>query len=211
MEFEENRRISSAVIKRLPRYYRYLGSLLENGITRISSGELSRRTGLTASQIRQDFNQFGCFGQQGYGYNVDYLYERIKKIIGLTRTYNMVIIGVGNLGRALLHYPKFEKRGYFYTGLFDADPKIVGTTVSGVKVSDISKLDAFLSKNHVDIAVLTLPAECAPVVADILFKHKTSIWNFANFDLKPPRDVFVENVHLMDSVMSLSYKIADRG
>ena len=205
----DKKKISVAVIKRLPRYYRYLGDLLDNGIVRISSGELSKRMNVTASQIRQDLNKFGCFGQQGYGYNVETLYEEIGKILGLDKQYQIIIIGAGNLGQALANYGNFKKRGFNFVAMFDIDPTIIGHELHGIKVQDISSLDVYLSKNDIDIAVLSLPKQNAAKIADVLAKSGVKgIWNFSHIDLHMPADVTVENVHLTDSLMTLSYKIS---
>jgi len=203
-----DKKISLAVIKRLPRYYRYLGDLLDNDITRISSKELSERMRITASQIRQDLNNFGCFGQQGYGYNVELLYQEIRKILGLDKRYNMIICGAGNIGQALANYINFEKRGFHFTAMFDINPKLIGLTVRGIEIADIDKLEAYLAENTVDIAVLTLPKTSSVKVAQILFRGGVKgIWNYSHVDLNAPPDVVVENVHLTDSLMTLSYKL----
>ena len=153
----EEKEISRAVIKRLPRYYRYLGELLESGTERISSGELSERMQVTASQIRQDLNNFGGFGQQGYGYNVKHLHTEIGKILGLDQDYNMIIIGAGNLGQALANYVKFEKNGFLVKGLFDVNPKLKGVAVRGIVIRMTDELPAFLQEHDIQIAALTLP------------------------------------------------------
>lgn len=205
-----DKKISSAVIKRLPRYYRYLGDLLENGITRISSKDLSTRMNVTASQIRQDLNNFGCFGQQGYGYNVSLLYEEIRKILGLDRTYNLIIIGAGNIGQALVNYMNFQKRGFNFIGIFDINPRLIGMTIRGIEILDIDNIKQFLENNQVDIAALTLPKNNAVKVSQILVECGIKgIWNFSHVDLKTPIDVIVENVHLTDSLMTLSYRLND--
>lgn len=207
---DDEKKISVAVIKRLPRYYRYLGDLLDNGITRISSGDLSRRMNVTASQIRQDLNKFGCFGQQGYGYNVELLYEEIKKILGLDKTYNIVIIGGGNLGQALVNYNNFGKRGFKFIGVFDRNPKLIGLNIRGIEIMDVSTLDTFLKNNRVDIGVLALPKDNARQVVPILVENGVKgIWNFSHVDLDVPDNVVVENVHLTDSLMQISYAISD--
>ncbi len=204
----EEREISKAVVKRLPRYYRYLGNLLEEKVERISSGELSRLMNVTASQIRQDLNNFGGFGQQGYGYNVKYLYQEIGKILGLDKTYNMVIIGAGNLGQALANYVRFEKRGFRIIGIFDVNPRLSGVSVRGIPIMMIDELGKFLDQNKIDIAALTLPASGAERVAPILGEHGVkAIWNFAHTDLHLPDDIVVENVHLSESLMQLSYRL----
>ncbi len=206
----EDEKISIAVIKRLPRYYRYLGDLLDNGITRISSGELSRKMHITASQIRQDLNKFGRFGQRGYGYNVEMLYKEIRKILGLDKEYSMIIIGAGNLGQALANYGNFSRRGFNFIGIFDKDKNKIGMKVGNMHVQDVEELDAFLGKNSVDIAVLSIPKTNASQITSILVKNGIKgIWNFSHIDLRTPDDVVVENVHLTDSVMTLSYKLSE--
>ena len=204
----ETNGISQAVISRLPRYYRYLGDLKDEGIERISSHDLSVRMNVTASQIRQDFNQFGGFGQQGYGYNVEYLYDEIAKILGLNKKHNLVIIGAGHLGQALANYMNFERRGFFTKGLFDKDSSIEGQEVRGLKIYSMDKLEDFIKENDIDIAVLTLPKQGALEVSKTLTACGIkAIWNFAHVDLELPKDVVVENVHLSDSLMKLSYRI----
>ena len=206
---EEQRSISSAVIKRLPRYYRHLGELIEMGVERISSGELSKRMNVTASQIRQDLNNFGGFGQQGYGYNVKFLYEEIGKILGLNQKHNIIVIGAGNLGQALANYVKFEKLGFVITALFDVNPALEGVTVRGIKIHMLDELDDYCKDHVVDIAALTMPKEKADAIANRLVNLGIqAIWNFAHVDLDLiDKDVVVENVHLSDSLMQLSYNI----
>lgn len=205
---DSEKKISPAVINRLPRYYRYLGDLLESDITRISSKELSAKMNITASQIRQDLNNFGGFGQQGYGYNVEYLYNEIKKILGLDRMYNMIVIGGGNIGQALVNYTNFEKRGFVIKAVFDINPRLVGMTIRGVEVYDVDKMEEYVKNNHVDVAILTLPRSQAVKVANDLAKWGVKgMWNFSHVDLQVPDDVLVENVHLTDSLMTLLYKI----
>lgn len=204
----EEKGISKAVVKRLPRYYRYLGNLLENKVERISSNELSHMMNVTASQIRQDLNNFGGFGQQGYGYNVKYLYSEIGKILGLDKTYNMIIIGAGNLGQALANYVKFEKRGFRIIGIFDVNPRLSGVSVRGIPILMLDDLEAFLDRNKIDIAALTLPAAGAEEIAPMLAEHGVrAIWNFAHTDLKLPGNVVVQSVHLSESLMELSYNL----
>ena len=206
----ESKEISRAVIKRLPRYYRYLGELLESGVERISSNELSDRMQVTASQIRQDLNNFGGFGQQGYGYNVAYLYQEISKILGLDHENSMVIIGCGNFGQALANYQNFENRGFVTKAIFDVNPDKVGTQVRGIPVLHIDDLAEFLHHNDIKIAVLTIPKEAAVEIAKVLVDCGIkAIWNFAHLDLDVPSDVVVENVHLSESLMQLSYRIAE--
>lgn len=202
--------ISTAVIKRLPRYYRYLGELLESGIERISSGELSQKMNVTASQIRQDLNNFGGFGQQGYGYNVEYLYLEIGKILGVDKKHSMIIIGAGNLGQAIANYANFEKRGFVVTGLFDNNPEIYGKIVRGIEVQSTENLKEFIVNNQIEIAALTIPKNEAIKVAEVLIEAGIkAIWNFAHVDLNVPKDVVVENVHLSESLMRLSYNLTN--
>lgn len=203
------KKISSAVINRLPRYYRYLGDLLENDINRISSKELSEKMNITASQIRQDLNNFGGFGQQGYGYNVKYLYTEIGKILGLEEDHKIIIIGAGNLGQALANYAAFEKRGFILTGIFDVNPRLEGVAIRGVPIRMMDELKSFVQKNDVEIAVLTIPKEKAIEVANMLVENGVrAIWNFAHTDLNLPDNIIVENVHLSESLMQLSYNIS---
>ena len=205
----DNRGISQAVIRRLPRYYRYLGELLENGVERISSNDLSKRMKVTASQIRQDLNNFGGFGQQGYGYNVKYLYTEIGKILGLEEDHKIIIIGAGNLGQALANYAAFEKRGFNLTGIFDVNPRLEGVAIRGVPIRMMDELKSFVQKNDVEIAVLTIPKEKAIEVANMLVENGVrAIWNFAHTDLNLPDNIIVENVHLSESLMQLSYNIS---
>lgn len=200
--------ISPAVIKRLPRYYRYLGELLENEVVRISSKELSERMQVTASQIRQDLNNFGGFGQQGYGYNVQYLYTEIGKILGVNQTNNIIIIGAGNLGQALANYQDFEKRGFSIKAIFDVNPRLIGLTVRGVEIMDIEKVGEFVKENDIRIAALTLPKQKAQKAAqELVSLGIKAFWNFASVDLHLPDDIVVENVHLSESLMTLSYRI----
>ena len=208
MLYMEEREISKAVIKRLPRYYRYLGEIMESGVERISSGELSDRMHVTASQIRQDLNNFGGFGQQGYGYNVAHLYEEIGKILGLDKKYNMIIIGGGNLGQALANYVSFEKRGFVIKGIFDVNPVLKGLSVRGIQIHMLEELEDFIRDQDIQIATLTLPKSKATEMAELLVKYGIkAIWNFAHVDLQVPEDVLVENVHLSESLMQLSYNI----
>ncbi len=204
----EEKEISQAVIGRLPRYFRYLGELKDAGVERISSQELSELMKVTASQIRQDFNNFGGFGQQGYGYNVEFLYKEIGCILGLDKKHSFIIVGAGNLGRALGNYFNFEKRGFIFKGMFDRDPELVGMDVRGLPVMSMDKLERFVKENEIDIAVLTIPKNSAIEVADRLAQIGIrAIWNFAHVDLSLPANIQVENVHLSDSLMKLSYNI----
>ncbi len=207
----EEKKISSAVIRRLPRYYRYLGELMETGVQRISSKELSARMKVTASQIRQDLNNFGGFGQQGYGYNVQYLYEEIGKILGIDREHNMLIIGAGNLGKAIINYSDFEKRGFIIKGIFDNNPKLKETKIRDIEVRMMDELTDFIRENAIEIVALTIPKEAAKQIARVVADAGVkAIWNFAHTDLNLPDDVIVENVHLSESLMRLSYTIANR-
>ena len=201
--------ISTAVIKRLPRYFRYLRELIRARITRISSKELSERMNVTASQIRQDLNCFGGFGQQGYGYNVTNLYSKISTILGTDRSYSAVIIGIGNLGKALANNPLFEKRGVSITGLFDINPEVIGTEIAGVTVSDFNTIEQFMQQKKADIAVLTVPKNQAADVAERLAKCGVrGFWNFSNMELTlSNHNVKIENIHLGDTLMTLCYEL----
>lgn len=204
----QQKKVSMAVVKRLPRYYRYLGELLKNDITRISSKELSQRMGVTASQIRQDLNCFGGFGQQGYGYNVELLYKEIGNILGLYNGYTTIIIGAGNLGQALAKHNNFERRGFKLIGIFDIKKELVGKKVREIEIMHMDDLDSFIASNRVDIAILAIPKQGVSEVAQRLVKLGVKgLWNFSYTDLNLAEDVEVENVHLSDSLMTLSYKI----
>ena len=205
----EQKKISRAVISRLPRYYRYLGELLEEGKERISSNELSKRMSVTASQIRQDLNNFGGFGQQGYGYNVKYLYSEIAKLLGLDKEHNVIIIGAGNIGQAIANYHAFDRSGFRLRGMFDIDPALEGLEVrGGIKVRLMDELDDFLKENQVEIAALTIPKDEALEVAEKLTKSGIKgIWNFTHTELRLPEDITVESVHLSDSLMKLFYRM----
>lgn len=204
----EERIISQAVISRLPRYFRYLGELKDQGVERISSQELSKLMKVTASQIRQDFNNFGGFGQQGYGYNVEFLYSEIARILGLDQSHHLVLIGCGNLGQALVNYMNFERRGFVFCGLFDQNPDLWGKKIRGLEVKPMDQLEDFVRNNNIDIAVLTIPKDSAVKVAEVLVAADIkAIWNFAHVDLNVPPTIPVENVHLTDSVLKLSYKL----
>jgi len=207
-----NYRISSAVIKRLPRYFRYLRELLEAGRMRISSGELSKMMNVTASQIRQDLNCFGGFGQQGYGYNVEYLYNKISEILGVEDQYHAIIIGAGHLGLALVGSPMFDKRGVTLTALFDNSPDLVGKEYGKLPIYDVSTLEDYVRANRVDLAVLTLPRthakETALRLASLGIK---GIWNFTNVELDMEGvDTTVQNVHIGDSLMQLTYRVRSK-
>lgn len=201
-----DREISQAVITRLPRYYRYLGELKDKGVVRISSQDLAGIMNATASQIRQDFNNFGGFGQQGYGYNVELLYDEIGKILGLDIKHHMILIGSGNLGHCLANYVNFERRGFIFEGCFDCNPDLIGGEIRGIEIMPMDKLESFIQDKNIDMAVITIPKSGAVDVADRLVKAGIkAIWNFAHVDLEVPEDVIVENVHLSESLMKLSY------
>jgi len=203
--------ISKAVIKRLPRYYRFLGELLKTGTVRISSRELSERMGLTASQIRQDLNCFGGFGQQGYGYNIRELHEEIGKILGLDEQTDAILIGAGNLGRAVANHMNFEQRGFRLTGIFDQNPKLVGSEVKGLTVLHIDRLEEFCRAHSPLVAVLCIPKTSTKAVSDRLIALGVKgFWNFSHYDLLDRHSgIVVENVHMSDSLMTLSYEIKD--
>lgn len=204
----EEKNISSAVIGRLPRYYRYLGDLKDEGIERISSKELSEIMKVTASQIRQDLNNFGGFGQQGYGYNVKYLYNEIGKLLGMNENHHLIIIGAGNLGRALTNYSNFGNRGFIFEGIFDQNKAVIGERIGNLKVRPMEDLEAFILANKIDIVVIAIPKAGAKEVAERVVKCGIrAIWNFAHTDLNVPAGVVVENVHLSDSLMKLSYTL----
>jgi redox-sensing transcriptional repressor len=211
---KNNTKVSNAIIRRLPRYRRYLGELKAQGVTKISSNELSELIGYTASQIRQDLNTFGGFGQQGYGYSVDYLYEEINKILGLDREYNTVVVGVGHLGQAITNHILHHKFGFNIVGLFDVNPMVVGyLSINDVKVQNSANLEAFVKENNVDIGILCCGKDAAQEMAESLIRGGVKgIWNFAPVDLDLPREVAdevaVENVHLSESLHTLSFLIS---
>lgn len=201
-------KVSIAVVRRLPRYHRYLEELLNKGVKRISSKELSEIMNITASQIRQDLNVYGGFGQQGYGYNTEELYKKLGEIIGIGRTYNMIIIGAGNMGQALANYPNFEKYGFKLIGIFDRNPKMFGLKIRDVEIMDVDKMGEFVKNNKVDIAIICVPSENAQKVANkVVEMGIKAIWNFAPTDIDVPDDVVVENVHLSDSLLSICYRM----
>ena len=206
---EQKANVSSAVIRRLPRYHRCLGELLRAGKLRISSAELSAIMDVTASQIRQDLNCFGGFGQQGYGYNIKFLYNKISELLGVDEGYNAVIIGAGKLGRALAATHMFERRGVNRLAMFDIDPSVIGTRIYDVPVYSIEELGKFCKENNVHIGVLTVPKEAAYEVTNVIVEAGVKgIWNFANMELRLDNpDVIVENIHLGDSLMTLCYEI----
>ncbi|MDF2655485.1 MAG: redox-sensing transcriptional repressor Rex [Bacillota bacterium] len=198
--------VSNTVIKRLPRYRRILGDLSDKGVKVVSSTELSRIAGYTASQIRQDLNNFGAFGQQGYGYNVERLYRQIGMILGLQNEYKMIVLGAGNLGQAIANYTRFYKSGYHIIAMFDVNPKLVGLRINDIEVLDAADLPAFLENNQVDIAVVTTDKDSAQSVTDVLVGSCIrGVWNFTAAELDVPEDMVVENVHLSDSLHMLTY------
>ncbi|MDR3051629.1 MAG: redox-sensing transcriptional repressor Rex [Oscillospiraceae bacterium] len=211
MTAEARQGVSDAVVRRLPGYYRYLRELEAAGERRISSQDLSERMGLTASQIRQDLNHFGGFGQQGYGYNTSDLRQSIGEILGLNRRYAMVIVGAGNIGRAVGGYPTFQREGFDLCAVFDIALHVVGQTVHGQTVQPLTALDAYLATHVVDIAVLAVPAEASrQVFARLVNGGVRAVWNFAPVDLVAPPDVTVHNVHLTDSLYRLTFRMREK-
>ena len=203
-----NTKVSNAIIRRLPRYRRYLNELRKQGVKKISSNELSELIGYTASQIRQDLNTFGGFGQQGYGYTVDSLFNEINRILGLDREYKTIVVGIGNLGQAITNYTYYYKIGFNIVGLFDVNPKLVGLSINDVLVRDFSEMSDFGKENNIDIAIICVNRENAQKVTNVLVDAGIEgIWNFAPLDLDVPEHVAVENVHLSDSLHTLSFMI----
>jgi redox-sensing transcriptional repressor len=207
---DKKKDISMAVIKRLPKYYRHLAELLRNDVDRVSSKELSEKIGFTASQIRQDFNCFGGFGQQGYGYNVKELYNEISRILGLDKKYSTVIIGAGNIGQAIANYSRFDKFGFDLHGIFDVNPKLIGMRIKDVEINDLDQMESFLAENKIDIGIICVPQAQAQKVADLLIENGVKgIWNFAPLDIQVPENVSIENVHLSESLLTLVYLMND--
>ncbi|CDB74866.1 redox-sensing transcriptional repressor Rex [Clostridium sp. CAG:265] len=205
---EKKKNVSMAVIKRMPKYYRYLGELVKNDVDRISSKELGEKIGFTASQIRQDLNNFGDFGQQGYGYNVKELHNQIGTILGVGKEYNAVLIGAGNIGQAIANYSRFTDIGLGITAIFDANPKLVGMRIRDVEIKDIDELKEYLEENNIDMGILCVPRINAQRVCDVLVNGGVKgIWNFAPIDLHVPETVKVENVHLSESLLTLVYQM----
>ena len=204
--------ISNSVIRRLPRYYRFLGELEDQLISKISSRELSERMHITASQIRQDLNCFGGFGQQGYGYNVSELRKEIGRILGVDKHRKTILIGAGNLGTALAVHINFEKSGCSLVGIFDSNKKIVGNPLGKLNITDIDDLEDFCRENKPEVAVLCIPKSVTKEIVDRLTELGVrSFWNFSHYDLSVPYpDVVVENVHLGDSLMSLGYRLRNQ-
>ncbi len=204
----EESKISNAVIKRLPRYRRYLNELKRKGVSKISSREFSELIGYTASQIRQDFNNFGGFGQQGYGYNVEDLYEEINNILGLDREYKMVIVGAGNLGQAIANHNYYHRSGFVVDSLFDVNPKIIGLKINDISVRDYEDLPKYIQENKVDIGIICTTKDVAQEAANKMVAGGINgIWNFAPIDLEVPEFVSVENVQLSEGLHSLAYYI----
>ena len=202
--------VSEAVMRRIPRYYRYLTDIEKMGTERISSRELSQRMRLTASQIRQDFNCFGGFGQQGYGYNVSELRQELQKILGLNMDHHVIVIGAGNLGQALANYTGFKKDGFLVNGLFDINPRLIGISIRGINIYDLDDLERFTDQNPIQIAAICTPKEKAQEVTNRVVRNGIKgIWNFAAVDITVPQDVVVENVHLSDSLYTLSFRMND--
>ena len=202
--------VSNSVIRRLPRYYRYLGELKSSGVTRISSRELADKFGLTASQIRQDFNCFGGFGQQGYGYNTEILYAEIGKILGLDVPKNAILIGVGNLGRAVAQHINFDSLGFHLIGMFDKKESIVGQMIRNLPIASTNMLDEFCKEFRPEVAILCIPKENAKEIANQLINLGIKgFWNFSHYDLALEYEgIAVENMHFGDSLMTLSYRLA---
>lgn len=203
--------ISNSVIKRLPRYYRFLGELKAEGMDRISSGELSKRMGITASQIRQDLNCFGGFGQQGYGYNIELLRSEIARILGLDTPKTSILIGMGNLGRAVTMHMNFESKGFRIIGLFDKKESLVGQVVKNLPIRNIADLDEFCRANRPQTAILCIPKDDALAISEqLIHLGIRGFWNFSHYDLSlEHKDIVVENVHLSDSLMTLSYRLTN--
>lgn len=206
-----SKNISMAVIRRLPKYYRYLADLLARDIQRISSKELSEIIGFTASQIRQDLNNFGGFGQQGYGYNVEALHHEMGKILGLNKQYKAVLIGAGNLGQALINYAGFKNAGFDICAVFDANPRMMGLNLRDYEIQDPVTLEQYVLDNDIDIAILCIPRNGAQEVADKLVRAGIKgIWNFAPIDIEVPSEVIVESVNLTESLFTLSYLMKEK-
>lgn len=204
------KKVSSAVIKRLPRYYRYLSTLLQLGISRVSSKDLGKRMNITSSQVRQDFFCFGGNGLQGYGYDVAFLHQEIYKFLGLDTSHNMIVIGAGSLGHALAKHTNFEKSGFKIIGIFDVNPGLVGNKINEIEIMHLDDLPGFAERNTVDIAALTVPenygVEVAKLAANLGIK---ALWNFSPVELIMPENVIVENIHMIDSLMVLGYNLKE--
>ncbi|WP_018248336.1 redox-sensing transcriptional repressor Rex [Orenia marismortui] len=202
--------IPTAVIKRLPKYHRHLSKLIRKGVEKISSKDFGQIVGVSAPQLRQDLNHFGNFGQQGYGYNIEKLYNELSKVMGIEKKSNMVLIGVGNLGQALINSTDFKRRGFYLSAAFDINPRLVGMMINGIKVRDIETIESYIRENDINIAIITVPEEAAQKLADRMIDAGVKgIWNFAPVDLKVPKGVSVENEHLTEGLLRLSFKVKD--
>ena len=205
---KRKKNVPAIVIKRLPRYYRYLTELKNQDVKRISSSALSEKMDVTASQIRQDLNYFGGFGQQGYGYSVEHLHHEIGKLLGVNSGHKTIIVGAGNLGHAIANYTGFIKRGFTLCAIFDNNEDIIGREINGIEVMHSDLMEQFIKDNDIDIAILTLPKNVVQQIADRLVDSGIKgLWNFSYAELKTKKDVAIETVHLADSLMTLSYKI----
>ena len=206
---ENEKKVPTVVVKRLPRYYRYLGELLKQDIKRISSNALSVKMNVTASQIRQDFNYFGGFGQQGYGYNVAELRAEIGHILGIDNDHKLIIIGAGHLGHALLQNFDFAKVGFHLDSAFDVSSALIGDEINGVTVRSMDELDDYVAQHHPTVAVLTVPQHVAQPLADRLVALGIrGFWNFTNVEISVPEDVYSEDIHFVDTLLTLSYHIS---
>ena len=204
--------VSDAVIRRLPRYYRYLDDLHNKGVVRISSNSLGNKMGITASQIRQDLSCFGEFGQQGYGYNIEELRAEVGRILGTDKQHRIIVVGVGNLGHALMQNFRFMESGFTLDAAFDISPALIGSEVAGIPVLSMDELENYLNSHPVDVAVLTVPRSVAQSIADRLVASGVrGFWNFTNVELSSTVEgVCFEDVHFADSLLTLSYRIAER-
>ena len=202
--------IPTAVIKRLPKYHRYLEQLVNEGREKISSQQLGDIVGVSAPQLRQDLNYFGNFGQQGYGYNVKKLYHSLAEVMGIQKKSDMVLVGVGNIGQALVNSKDFEKRGFYLSAIFDVNPKLIGVEINDLIVKDVADLDEYIEENDIDLGVITVPANSAQKIANQMIKAGIKgIWNFSPLDLKTPPGIQVENEHLTEGLLRLSFKVKD--
>ncbi|WP_027339722.1 redox-sensing transcriptional repressor Rex [Halonatronum saccharophilum] len=203
--------IPTAVIKRLPKYYRHLDRLLEKGVEKISSREFGEIVGVSAPQLRQDLNHFGNFGQQGYGYNIEKLYKALAKVIGIEKKSSMVLVGVGNLGQAIVNSTDFERRGFYLSAIFDVNPRLIGLKINDIEIRDIDNLGDYIKDNQIDIGIITVPEKGAQPVADIMIDNGVKgIWNYAPVDLNYPEGIAVENEHLTEGLLRLSFKIKEK-
>lgn len=208
----KSNKISMSVIRRLPRYYRFISELADNGEQRISSGKLAELMNVTASQIRQDFNCFGGFGQQGYGYSISYLKSEMENILGLNKVNNAIILGAGNLGKAVALHINFAERGFNIKGIFETNPNIIGTRINDIEVMPESQVDEFIKNNDISIAMLCIPRQSVATIIDRLYNCGIkAYWNFSHFDIaRKYSDTVVENVHMTDSLMTLSYRMNEK-